>query len=36
VKAAYIKNIDASLEAGQLTVALETAQSAFDNGLFER
>jgi formylglycine-generating enzyme required for sulfatase activity len=33
VRAAYVKNIDASLEDGQLTVALETAQSAFDKGL---
>ncbi|MFM8487984.1 MAG: hypothetical protein ACKOCH_16760, partial [Bacteroidota bacterium] len=33
VKAAYIKNIDASLEAAQLTVALETVQSAYDKGL---
>jgi formylglycine-generating enzyme required for sulfatase activity len=33
VTAAYLDNINASLEAAQLTVALETVQSAFDKGL---
>jgi hypothetical protein len=33
VTAAYLDNIDASLEDAQLTVALETVQSAYDKGL---